>query len=224
MTVCALVGAVGFNAFHFNKQNFDYVVAVDAGYTHLQNAGVIPDLVIGDFDSLDKKPHHSNVKQFPTRKDESDIELALQKVATCYDTLVVYGCMGGRYDFTYAVFQLVAHFTQKGNSVFIVGQDTIVTGLCGDSFTTISFTEQAAGILSLFSFTDKITGVDELGLEYELHQATLYCDKPMGVSNAFKGVPSRISVNKGTALLFFPVEAWDCIDSFKMQTKEKNRL
>lgn len=216
MTTCALVGAVDFNGEHFKRQSFDYVIAVDSGYTHLKDIGVVPDLVVGDFDSLGSAPDHPYVKQFPTCKDQSDIEIALYDAfEQGYDTLVVYGCLGGRLDFTYAVLQLVTHFAEAGAKVFMVGIDTVVTGLSGAGYRRITFSEGACGILSLFAVGEQVSGVDEIGLEYSLDKATLRNDKPIGVSNAFRGDPVRIAVEEGTALLFFPVDAWDFIDSFE---------
>lgn len=212
MGICALVGAVDFNSEHFRQQSFDYVIAVDAGYEHLAKIGVVPDLVIGDFDSLGYVPEHPEVEKFPSHKDESDIEIALYSAAEKgYDELIVYGCLGARLDFTYAVYQLVTHFTEAGNTIYVVGEETIVTGLSGRKRSSLSFDERASGTLSLFAASECVTGVDERGLEYLLDKATLKNDKPLGVSNAFSGTRSTISVEEGTALLFFPVSAWKSI-------------
>lgn len=216
MSVCALVGAVDFNADHFKQQAFDRIIAVDAGYGHLANIGVIPDVVIGDFDSLGSVPEHPQVKQFPAHKDQSDIEIALYDAfEDGYETLVVYGCLGGRQDFTYAVLQLVTRFAEAGCQMFLVGTDTVVTGLSGRGYRKLSFRSGAEGTLSLFAASEQVFGVDEIGLEYPLDKATLRNDTPIGVSNAFQAAPAHVSVEKGTALLFFPVGAWNFIDSFE---------
>ena len=135
MTVCALVGAACFNAKHFLTQKFDYIVAVDGGYRHLQDIGVEPDLVIGDFDSLGYVPDHSNLIQFPERKNKSDIELALDTVFDeHYDDILIYGCLGGRLDFTFAVYQLIASFSERGQIVYAIGEDVVVRALVGQDF------------------------------------------------------------------------------------------
>ena len=44
-------------------------------------------------------------------------------------------------------------------------------------------------------------GVYETGLKYELKDAVLKKECPIGVSNEFMGIKSRVSVRKGTLLL-----------------------
>lgn len=212
MASCALVGAVDFNAQHFLAQQFDYVIAVDAGYRHLEALDVIPDLVIGDFDSLGLAPRHANIKTFPVRKDQSDIELALYEAEKLgYDELVIYGCIGGRIDFTYALYQLLVHFAEAGARVFAISEDQAVTTLVGGKQASLQFAKEACGLLSLFAVTHELCGVDEVGLEYTLDKAVLQNDTPMGVSNAFCGKPASVSVQEGTALLFFSLTAWDAL-------------
>ena len=49
MATCALVGAVDFNAEDFKARQaageFDYVIAVDAGFAHLEAIGAVPDML-----------------------------------------------------------------------------------------------------------------------------------------------------------------------------------
>lgn len=212
MSNCALVGAVEFNEEHFKKQSFDYIIAVDGGYKHLQNIGVKPDVVLGDFDSLGYVPEGLEVIEFPEEKDESDIELAMEHaVDGGFHTLIVYGCLGGRIDHTYGVSQLIGGFTQRGNQVFVVGEDTIVTALIGGGLDTLNFSDRAKGTLSVFAFDEVVKGVDEIGLKYPLDKATLTHDKPLGVSNTFTHRPATVSVQEGTLLIFFPLQVWNCL-------------
>ena len=60
MTTCALVAACGFNGRHFQTLDeagsFEFVIAVDGGFAHLEAIGRVPDLALGDFDSLGYVP------------------------------------------------------------------------------------------------------------------------------------------------------------------------
>ena len=51
MKTCALVGAADFNAADFVARReagaFDFVIAVDAGFAHLEGIGVAPDMAVG---------------------------------------------------------------------------------------------------------------------------------------------------------------------------------
>ena len=86
MTICALVGASEFNAEHFQmmdaEEAFDYVIAVDGGFAHLEAIGRMPDMAMGDFDSLGYVPSIPQVSRFSSNKDASDMELALRSTFT----------------------------------------------------------------------------------------------------------------------------------------------
>ena len=64
----------------------DLVVAVDGGGSVCLEAGVVPDVVVGDFDSLPDDDLDRlgqlgvSVIEFPAEKDASDLELAVGEV------------------------------------------------------------------------------------------------------------------------------------------------
>ena len=88
MTTYALVGASDFNAAYFAERAacgaFDAVIAVDGGFASLEAAGCVPDLALGDFDSLGFVPEGVPVKLFPAEKDASDMELALEEIGRAH--------------------------------------------------------------------------------------------------------------------------------------------
>jgi thiamine pyrophosphokinase len=59
-----------------------FKVAVDGGYSFFKKTGIIPDLLIGDFDSLKPFPtslsSKTEVIRHPTDKDKTDAQLALE--------------------------------------------------------------------------------------------------------------------------------------------------
>lgn len=59
-----------------------FKIAVDGGYRFYQRAGIVPDLLLGDFDSLKAVPKNVNprteVLAFPVDKDRTDTHLALE--------------------------------------------------------------------------------------------------------------------------------------------------
>jgi thiamine pyrophosphokinase len=58
-----------------------FKIAVDGGYRFFQRAGIVPDLLLGDFDSLSKIPSNlhprTEVLTYPVDKDMTDTHLAL---------------------------------------------------------------------------------------------------------------------------------------------------
>ncbi len=66
-------------SFYKKLCNGKYKIAVDGGYNFFKQARIKPDIIIGDFDSLNKETVKGvNVLSFPTRKDATDSELAIQ--------------------------------------------------------------------------------------------------------------------------------------------------
>lgn len=59
-----------------------FKIAVDAGYRFFPRSGIVPDLLIGDFDSLKRIPKNINARTevltYPADKDQTDTHLALE--------------------------------------------------------------------------------------------------------------------------------------------------
>lgn len=208
MATCALVAAVDFNADDFLARHgageFEFVIAVDAGFAHLEAIGIVPDMAVGDFDSLGYVPQCRRVSRFPVKKDKSDMELALEKaVAWDHDELVVYGALGGRLDHTVANLQLFAKFSEQGQYVTAVALDHAVRMLTGPD--VFDLPEVEAGTVSVFSANDTAHGVIETGLAYALNDEDLTNRTSRGVSNELTGEPARIAVESGTLMVFYPL-------------------
>ena len=209
MSTCALVGAVDFNAEDFLARHaagaFDFVIAVDAGFAHLEGVGVVPDMAVGDFDSLGYVPKCRRVSRHPVKKDKSDMELAMEKAVTWgHDELVVYGALAGRLDHTLANLQLFARFSERGLYVTGVGDGFAVRLLTGpDAFELPE--GLAEGTVSVFSANDAARGVIERGLAYSLDDETLTNRTSRGLSNELTGQPATVAVEKGTLYIFYPL-------------------
>ncbi|MDR0312539.1 MAG: thiamine diphosphokinase [Treponema sp.] len=89
---------------HFLAQEADIIVAADSGLKVAENAGVKPDWIVGDMDSLDslkrlEKYPAERVRRFPKDKDNTDTELALDLLWEMGCTrVVIAGGGGGRLD------------------------------------------------------------------------------------------------------------------------------
>ena len=218
MPICALVGATYFNEEHFLAQHFDCVIAVDRGYESLCSLGVVPDLVVGDFDSLGFIPEGDNVLRFPIEKDESDMEIAIRGAdhGGC-DIQLFYGALGRRLDHTIANLQLMVGRARRGLHVAAIGADSVVVALDGKGVNSLEFASFNPDVLaegeygryiSVFAQGGVASGVNISGLKYGLVDADLSDEKSLGLSNEFIGEPAHISVEMGALLVILPIDAW----------------
>jgi thiamine pyrophosphokinase len=90
----------------------DYRIAADSGLSAALALGVVPDLVVGDMDSIPdlsvlKEFPPERVMRFPVDKDETDTEIALRVAGERgYDETVLIGGGGGRMDHFIALLSL----------------------------------------------------------------------------------------------------------------------
>ena len=96
---CILVGAgAHYKSDIITPCSDDYVIAVDGGYDHLKEKDITPDLILGDFDSIDggKEPDTAILKKdfpgfssmlfkkYPSKKGNSrHLRMSLLKSHTC---------------------------------------------------------------------------------------------------------------------------------------------
>lgn len=114
-----------------------YVIAADGGLDHTRQLGIVPDVVVGDFDSLEGRPPRTDVRTIalPALKDDPDMLSALKVgwSAGCRE-FHVYGGLGGRIDHTISGIQLMALLARHGASGYLYGDGLIVTAITDGSF------------------------------------------------------------------------------------------
>ena len=82
---CIIVGAGDFFGMPFQPAEEDYVIAADAGYENLKAEGIIPDLVVGDFDSMEVE----GVKGVTGPVKDLDIFADAEKAVACTVSFLV---------------------------------------------------------------------------------------------------------------------------------------
>ena len=180
-------------------------IAADGGLAHMEQLGLTPDVILGDFDSLGYVPQ--NAKVFPVEKDDTDAMLAVRKgLEMGCDRFVLYGALEGpRLDHTVANFQTLQFLADRGARGYLVGKDSVVTVIKNGSLTLPA---REKGVVSVFCLGKDAHGVNIQGLQYPLDKGTLTAGFPLGVSNHLIGEDAEISVEDGSLLILFPLEAF----------------
>lgn len=199
MNTCYIFGAAEGLPEKFQKGNGDLIIAADAGFLHLEALGIKPDIALGDFDSLGSVPECKEIIRHPVKKDDTDTMLAVKTgFERGYKRFVLYGCAGKRLDHTFANIQTLYYIANRGGEGYICGEDFTATALKNRK---IEFVDSAKGNISLFVATSKAEKINIKGLLYELENAVISYDFPLGVSNEFIGKKARIEVGDGMVLI-----------------------
>ena len=209
MKTCIIFCAAEFDELAAPIGPEDYILAADGGLRHLEQLGLRPNGIIGDFDSLGYVPEGAEV--FPVEKDDTDAMLAAKKgLELGFRAFLFYGSLDGpRLDHTVANFQTLQYLADRGATGYLIGRDYLVTVLKDGS---VSFPADCTGILSVFCLGADAEGVTVRGAKYELESGTLTAGFPLGVSNHFVGNEVTVSVNRGSLLLL-----WDRKNGFPIR-------
>ena len=190
----------------------DLIIAADAGLEYAIKADIVPDIIVGDFDSLPEgglvspeeyaEEHGSLVIRLKPVKDETDTLKALQiGLEHGYTEFHLFFATGRRLDHTMANVQCLKYLKANKADGFIHDNGSAISVINGPE--EVQFPEGVHGNVSIFA-SGRTKGVNIKGLRYEAEDLALTDTFPLGVSNELVGAPASISVQSGTLLVFFP--------------------
>lgn len=197
---CWIFGAGDFFGLAKRPESGDFVIAADGGWRICQKENIEPDLLLGDFDSLQQVPDFDKIHRVPVEKDDTDMMLAVKEgLQRGEREFYLYGGMGGkRTDHTVANFQTLLYLAHHDAQGWLYGNREQYTAIMGSE---IVFPSREKGILSVFCMGETAQGVTISGGQYEVQNVELSPDFPLGVSNHFVGNAIRICVKKGSLLI-----------------------
>ncbi len=182
----------------------DYIIAADGGANHLMKMGILPEIVIGDLDSVDENTLFEltsvevRIEQYFEDKNETDIELALRYAVELEPSaILIVGALGGRLDQTLANLSILTDPALSGIDVrlddgveeaFFCRKQAEVHGRSGD-------------IVSLIPWHGSVEGVTTKGLQWPLYGESLYADKSRGISNVMSGEAASVRIQAGLLLV-----------------------
>jgi len=182
----------------------ELIIAADSGYDLAIKAGFAVDVLVGDMDSIETEviPGHVVVEKYPTDKDATDLELALDKVIENRpERVVVGGGAGGRVDHELATAALLCAtrwetvdeidwVTDRGWA-HVIRRRRIIHGDVGRT-------------ISLIPMGGPAVAVNTRGLRWNLVDATMHPGTTWGVSNEFSGPVADIRLGSGCLLAVVP--------------------
>ena len=199
---CVVVGAAPMEEVDFLQSQIgpqDFVICADGGYRHLQKAGITPDLLMGDLDSIDVLPADIPTVKFDPVKDDTDTRIALKEgLRRGFEDFLILGGTGARLDHTIANLQNLFYLKAQGASGVLADASTRAFMLQDEE---VLMPDEGYRYLSVFSFTPQCLGVSLQGVKYPLSGYTMESHFPIGVSNEFTDICCKIGVKQGVLLV-----------------------
>jgi len=181
----------------------DFLICADGGANYAALSSRIPDLVIGDLDSI--LPENLSqceksgclIERYPCKKDETDLELALLRAEEKARMLGerdiwLYGATGKRIDHFLGNVALMLDYAQKGYRIRLVDPEHEMWIVQGREEIRGSSRQE----LSLISLSEKSV-VSTEGLYYPLQKGILFQNRPRGISNVFLGEKAVVEAHEG---------------------------
>jgi thiamine pyrophosphokinase len=179
---------------------FDMVICCDGGIRHLSVLGLEPDLIVGDFDSVDHalldkyKRKGVPVKSFPAIKNETDTELAVNTAIELRANQVsLIGAIGSRWDHSYANVMLLVKLAKLNISAEILHSHNHIS-VTDEKF---SFSSDPGQIISLLPLGENVIIHSVKGLQYPIDNQEMPLDTPYGISNIFLEENVEIVIKSG---------------------------
>lgn len=183
----------------------DFILCADGGTDHCLKASLMPDMIIGDLDSISKdslKVIYDNkipIEKFPVKKDATDSELSIDYlISKKFTDITLVGAMGNRMDHTLSNILLLSKLHEKGikgkiidesNTIYMVDEELVLTKE-EDSYVSVIPITNLGAIITL------------KGFEYKLDKVKIKFGSTYGISNKIIGDKAHVIVHEGACLVF----------------------
>ena len=194
-------------ALAFMRENpHDFVIAADKGMEFLRRAKRLPDVIVGDFDSVSPETlawfaeKKVEIRKFQPQKDSTDMEIAvLMALENGSTQITVLGATGSRMDHMLGSIRNLSLALRAGVPCSIVDAHNRIRLFGGPL--TIKKEEQYGKYVSLLAFGEPVTNLTLRGFFYPLDGYTMTCDDAIGVSNQITEDEARITFDGGRLLV-----------------------
>lgn len=181
------------------------VYAVDGGLAVVEAAGVMPDYLVGDFDTAEdtlvsRYEHRCVTLRHKPEKDATDTELAVDEaIARGAENIVMLGATGTRMDHTLANVHMLYRIMKQGKKACILDEHNRIS--LHDKPFVCKRDAMFGSYVSFLPFFGETTGVTLKGFKYPLSGKNLMAGISLGVSNEVKEEKIEVSFERGYLLM-----------------------
>ncbi len=200
---CAIIcGAPGADIEFLRSQlhKYSYIICADSGYKYAKELNIIPDLIVGDFDSYFGDLPDTEVIRLNTHKDDTDtIHCCKEAITRDFEDVTLFCALGGRFDHSYANLCSLKYLSDFGVNGRIVSKTETIEYKEVGEYTYKNLKDKT---FSVFPFACNEANVTYVGkCEYPLKNSYLNTSLAVGVSNVFRDNKVTIKVNQGSVLI-----------------------
>ena len=196
---------ISFLQYQINNNQYDKLIAVDKGLDYLYELEILPDVIIGDFDSLNKnyleeyRNRNICIIEYSSDKNNTDTDLAISyAIENKINMVDIVGALGNRMDHGLANIMLMERYVDSIN-INVIDEFNYIRVVKGE--VSLKISKDRFFYLSLLPLTDEVEGVITRGLKYELENKVLERASSLGVSNEIVDKSCEIKIRKGTLLI-----------------------
>lgn len=195
------------------KIGYSKIICADGGANSAFRLNLVPDLIIGDLDSISQNifdfySDKSEIKKIE-RQNDTDVEKALKyAISKKYKEVILLGATGDRLDHSFCNLGIALKFDDK-IKVMILHEKSFLMVVKDE----IDFKTSINETISIYGFDEK-TKVSSKGLKYELNKTSLQFGVRESTSNEALGNSVKIKTENGKIFVIREFEALKKNDFF----------
>ena len=185
-----------------NKNKYDIIIASDKGLEVLDKCKIIPDYIIGDFDSINENilkkyigNKNINITRLNPVKDYTDTHMALKLALNIKSTNIsIVGAVGTRIDHTLANINILKEALDNNIQCEILNENNIISLL---NKKKIIKKDEEYPFISFIPLTTEVLGITLKGFKYNLENSKMRIGESLGVSNEQVDDNAVIEIKEG---------------------------
>lgn len=202
MKRCVIIGGADISRYERVRtylREDDFYICCDSGLRHRAGLGIVPDLIVGDFDSHDDPHLNIETITLPCEKDDTDTVFAVKEaLARGFQDFLLLGVIGGRLDHTLGNVSILMMLDSQGKRAVALDDFSEIQVVSAEP---VQISGQYA-YFSLLNITGVAKGITIKGAKYPLKDAEITCEYQYGISNeVLPGMTAEVSVKTGRLLL-----------------------
>jgi len=177
----------------------DFYICCDSGLKHREGLCIVPDLIVGDFDSHENPHLDVETIVLPCEKDDTDTVFAVKEaLSRGFQDFLLVGVIGGRLDHTLGNVSLLLMLDAQGKTAAALDDFSEMEIVSGRS----AQIEDCYAYFSLLNISGTAQGITIKNAKYPLAEAEISCEYQYGISNeVLTGKIAVVTVNHGRLLL-----------------------